>query len=344
MLLKSFKNNLRQESPIWIMRQAGRYLPEYRKVREKFSDFIEFCLNSEAAAEVTIQPLRRFALDAAIVFSDILIIPHALGAKVFFKEGHGPILEIVDSREKLNSLKEPNKNVFEKIGKTLKLVKKELEINFPEVNLIGFAGAPFTVAAYMVEGGSSKDFKKVFNMAYKNPDILKELINIITDATIEYLSIQIESGAQVIKIFDSWAGVVPAGLFEALIIEPTSKIVMEIKAKFPHTPIIGFARGAGSKLKTYALKTNVDCVAIDQYTAMHWVVKNIKSKVIQGNMDNMLLAFGNKAQIKREAEKILKCVNGPHIFNLGHGVLPQTPVDNVKFLVETVKEYGRNKY
>lgn len=340
-LLKTLTQKDLNDKSVWLMRQAGRYLPEYRKVRSNFSDFIEFCMNSEAAAEVTIQPLKRFDLDAAIIFSDILVIPHALGIKVEFQKDHGPILDKVQSISDLNAkLKEPNRRVYENVGRSIALTKAEIKKVKPNTALIGFAGSPFTVASYMIEGKTSKDFRNVLRLAYEDTKFFNQLIDKVTDATIDYLMVQIENGAEVVKLFDSWSGVLNTPLFNKLTIKPTNKIVEAIKAKYPDLPVIGFARGAGVKQKLYAKKTKIDCVAIDQYTPLSWVLKNVPAKATQGNLDNMMLAYSSPKDIKKSVNKLLDATKDKaHIVNLGHGVIPETPVDNVKALVDAVREY-----
>ncbi len=342
------KLNLKPDSktPIWIMRQAGRYLPEYREIRKKFTNFMDFCLTPNAAAEVTIQPLKRFNLDAAIIFADILLIPKALGMKVTFLESHGPILDAINSLRDIKKLTEPDSFVFEKVGQSIKFVKNELDINYKNKTLIGFAGAPFTVAAYMVEGKASKEFGKLKEFIIKNPNEFNELINIIIDATVKYLKIQISNGAEVIKLFDSWSGIVPNSEFKNLVVNPINRIIEAVKKEFPKIPFIVFARCASSNLKNFKKEINkIDAYAIDQYTDLTWAFRNLaidgNPPVLQGNMDNMLLMHGNKKQITIQVHKILKKAENKHlIFNLGHGILPGTPIDNMKHLVDTVVNYN----
>ncbi len=337
------KLNLKPNSrtPIWIMRQAGRYLPEYLEVRQKFKSFVDFCLTPDAAAMVTLQPLKRFQLDAAIIFSDILLIPKALGMKVEFLASHGPKLESIQSLRDIKKLTKPNLVIFEKVGQAIKLVKEEMDRDFKDKTLIGFAGAPFTIAAYMIEGSGSKDFAKVREFAVQNPNEFAELIDIIVSATIEYIKVQIKNGAEVIKIFDSWAGSVPNYEFKSHVVMPITRIVDSIKADFPDVPCIVFARKAGSNLKAFKTKTNIDAYAIDQYTDLTWAFKNLANHgsdvVLQGNLDNIVLAYGNNGQISNHVNRIFTKAQGRHlIFNLGHGILPQTPIDNVKHLVDMV--------
>ncbi|MDF3048010.1 MAG: uroporphyrinogen decarboxylase [Candidatus Midichloriaceae bacterium] len=347
-LLEKISSKPNSRTPIWIMRQAGRYLPEYREVRSKFSNFIDFCLTPEAAVEVTLQPLKRFPLDAAIIFSDILLIPKALGMNVEFSPSHGPKLEAIKSLRDIKKITKPNEAIFEKVGQAIKLVKKELTSDFKDKTLIGFAGAPFTIAAYMIEGGGSKEFAKVKQFFIENPNEFSELLNIIVQATIEYLKVQVKSGAEVIKIFDSWAGIVPNNEFQNMVVKPIERIVNAVKAEFPVVPFIVFARNAGSNLRYFKSKTNIDAYAIDQYNDLTWafkaLTKNERAPVLQGNMDNTLLAYGNRKQIVECAHKILdKAHDKSLIFNLGHGILPETPIDNMKCLVETVVGYEHER-
>lgn len=337
-LLDVFKKQ-NSQTPIWIMRQAGRYLPEYRKVRESFPDFIEFCLTPEAACEVTIQPLKRFDLDAAILFSDILIIPYALGLNVKFKKDHGPIVEQIKNEDDLKKLS-LNREVFKKVGKSVSLIKNELDKSYINKTLIGFAGAPWTVATYIIEGGGSKEFldTKMFSLTHEKT--FDKLIEIITDATIEYLSFQIEAGAEVVKIFDSWSGVLNLRQFKKYVVYPTQKIVRSLNIKFPNIKIIGFPRRAGFYLNDFANDVPVNGIAIDQFTPMDWALKNCNGKILQGNMDNFTM-LGNKKEITNEVKNIFEKVGNKHfIFNLGHGILPQTPIDNMHHLVEQVRKYG----
>jgi uroporphyrinogen decarboxylase len=326
--------------PIWVMRQAGRYLPEYREVRKNFPSFIDFCLTPEAAAEVTIQPIRRFGFDAAIVFSDILIVPHALGVKVDFIEDFGPKMSPIRVANDFDKLANINWDFFHSIGKTLSLTQAQLKKDFPHTTLIGFAGAPWTVAAYMTEGASSKTFGETFKMVYGFPHLFDRLIAIIVEATIAYLKIQIEAGAEVLQLFDSWAGLVPDNLYEKYIVKPTQTIINALKKDYPDVPIIGFPRASGYNYKDYAIKTGVDAIALDQNISLAFAQQNFSGLVLQGNFDNMLLAYGNNRQIAEEAGKILMATeNVPHIFNLGHGILPQTPIENVEALIEVVRKY-----
>jgi len=338
LILKTINGIKNTQVPIWLMRQAGRYLPEYRKIRENFPSFIDFCLTPEAASEVTIQPLKRFNLDAAIIFSDILILPHALGLKVDFQEGKGPILDKIERTKDLKL----NKKALQKVYKAIDITRAILEKDFPEKALIGFAGAPWTVACYMIEGKGSKDFLDARKFCYTNKKDFEDIIELLIEKTSEHLIGQINAGVKIVKIFDSWAGILPPELFEKFVIEPTKKIVDNIRSEYKDIPIIGFAKGSGSMNLDYAKKTGISCVAVDHNTKISWMKENLDEKIIlQGNLDNVLL-FSDKNDIEMEAKKILDTLSDrPFIFNLGHGVLPGTPIENVEHLVNVVKNYEK---
>jgi len=322
--------------PFWLMRQAGRYLPEYRKLRAGCNGFLDLCYTPEKATEVTLQPLRRYNFDAAILFSDILVIPDALGQSVAFKEGEGPKLNPIRdaaglailSKDKLQSHLAP---VFETVSRLSKAI--------PETTaLIGFAGSPWTVATYMVEGAGSKEFVETKKLAYGQPIVFKALIDLLVDATGDYLISQIDHGAEVIQLFDSWAGVLPEEEFSKWVIEPTAKLVARIKAERPGIPVIGFPRGAGALLLPFVEQTGVDAVSLDTSVPLEWAAKHIQPKVtVQGNLDPVMLIAGGEA-MDHAIDHILKTLGkGPFIFNLGHGILPSTPPENVAHLADRVK-------
>jgi len=322
--------------PFWLMRQAGRYLPEYRKLRAGCNGFLDLCYTPEKATEVTLQPLRRYNFDAAILFSDILVIPDALGQSVAFKEGEGPKLNPIRdaaglailSKDKLQSHLAP---VFETVSRLSKAI--------PETTaLIGFAGSPWTVATYMVEGAGSKEFVETKKLAYGQPIVFKALIDLLVDATGDYLISQIDHGAEVIQLFDSWAGVLPEEEFSKWVIEPTAKLVARIKAERPGIPVIGFPRGAGALLLPFVEQTGVDAVSLDTSVPLEWAAKHIQPKVtVQGNLDPVMLIAGGEA-MDHAIDHILKTLGkGPFIFNLGHGILPSTPPENVARLADRVK-------
>ena len=334
------KKTVSKNPPVWIMRQAGRYLPEYRELRAGVNGFLDLCYNSKLASEVTLQPIRRFNLDAAIIFSDILVIPDALGLKVDFVKGEGPVLQKVSSLEDLEKL-DISKVVthLQPVFETLRLTKKQLA---DDKTLIGFSGSPFTMACYMIEGGSSKNFDLVRKNAIKNPQFFAKLIEILTESVVLYLREQIKAGADVVKLFDSWAGILPESEFQKWVINPTKKIVEQIRAEFPQTPIICFPRGAGILYKNFVEEVRPDVVAVDQNLPKTWVRENLQKGlgvVVQGNLDNQLLAFGSKQEIEKEAREILRVFGDyPFIFNLGHGILPETPIENVELLLKIIRE------
>lgn len=315
------------EPPFWYMRQAGRYLPEYRETRAEAGSFLDLCFNPDLATEVTLQPLRRYDMDAAILFSDILIIPHGLGQTVSFKEGVGPVLAPFNidtlSFDRLHEVSAP-------VYQTVRQISEALE---PEKALIGFAGAPWTVATYMIEGGSSREFLNIREMMYKTPAKLEQLMEILVEATSAYLLKQIEAGAEVIQIFDSWASVLPEEMFEKWVIQPTQKIVSNLHAAHPDIPVIGFPKGAGILYPAYAEKTGVTAVSLDHCMPIDWAVENIQSICpVQGCLDPMLLLAGGDVMLDG-AKKILDGFSkGPFIFNLGHGIHKDTPPSHVQDL------------
>lgn len=332
--IRALRREKNDRPPFWFMRQAGRYLPEYREIRKSTKDFLSFCYSPEKAAEVTLQPLRRFDMDAAILFSDILVIPHALGMHVEFREGEGPHLGALD----IAKLDTENVGKFlAPVCETVSRVSKEL----PEDKaLIGFAGAPWTVATYMVEGKSSREFAKVREMAYRTPDDFKMLMNIIVDATSEYLIAQVKHGADALQLFDSWAGVLPEEEFEKWVIAPTRKIVEKVKASCPEIPIIGFPRGAGILYEHFVKHTGVDAVSIDTTVPLQWAKEVLQPLVtVQGNLDPLLLASDERAAVK-QTEKILSILgDGPFIFNLGHGIVPHTPIAHVEAVSNVIRNW-----
>ena len=322
--------------PMWLMRQAGRYLPEYRKVRAEAGDFIALCTAPKLAAEVTLQPIRRYGFDAAILFSDILILPWALGYGLQFKEGEGPVLPRLEDEAGLATL-DPGR-VAGAIEPILETVRRCREGLGPETVLIGFAGGPFTVACYMVEGGGSKEHARVRTMAQARPELLDRLIDTLTESTIEYLSAQADAGAQVLKVFDSWAGVLSPRLFERYVTAPTRRIVQALKLRHPEVPVIGFPRLAGLGAGAYAASAGLQGVAFDTGADLTVALSLVPPGVAtQGNLDPMALVAGGAA-LEAEARAVLEAVRGrPHIFNLGHGIVPQTPPEHVAQLVRHVR-------
>ena len=327
--------------PFWFMRQAGRYLPEYRELRAGAKGFLDLCFTPDKAAEVTLQPLRRFGMDAAILFSDILVVPHALGVDVRFAEGEGPIVAVTDTAEKINALDLSTvRSKLQPVAETVKLTKKSL----PEgAALLGFAGAPWTVACYMLQGKSGKEFQAARSFAIKEPVLMQQLIDRLTEATIDYLSLQIEAGADGLQLFDSWAGLLTPAQFAKWVTAPAKKIAAALRASHPHIPLIGFAKGASLQLEAYAKETGVHGIGVDQHTPMAFALKARASAIqaVQGNLDPLLLAYDLDGA-KRETEAILKTFGDtPCIFNVGHGFIPETPIAHVAAISEMVKAWRR---
>lgn len=340
LFIETIKGNAKARVPFWFMRQAGRYLPEYRELRAKTKGFLDLCFDPEKAAEVTLQPLRRFHMDAAILFSDILVIPYGLGVDVKFAEGEGPIVEIINTADRIKKLRlETVKEKLEPVAQTVKLVKKKLP---KDAALIGFAGSPWTVACYMLQGKSGKEFAKAQEFAYARPKQMQTLIDTLCDATLIYLRMQIEAGAEAIQLFDSWAGLLAPEPFRKWCIAPTKRIITELRETHPHIPIIGFPKGAGLHLAEYAKQTQVDCIGIDQHTPMQIGIAAASWKqAVQGNLDPLLLA-SDKDKALRETEKILNSFrNHPGVFNVGHGFVPHTPIENVQAVSDLVRAWQR---
>lgn len=334
-MIDTLNGGIGAKPPIWLMRQAGRYLPEYRRVRAQAGSFVDLCLAPTQAAEVTLQPIRRYGFDAAILFSDILMVPYGLGQDLRFEEGRGPILKPVETAEDIPKFDADGFRArVEPIYETVERVRDALD---PSVALIGFAGSPWTVASYMVEGGTSRDFARLKTWAFADPRGFDRLIARIVEATIAYLDGQIRAGAQIIKLFDSWAGAAPETVFERAVIEPTQAIVEALKKDHPSVPIIGFARGAGAMTRRYAETTGIDAVALDSATPLAMACALQADRPVQGNLDPMALVAGGDA-LRREADRILDALSsGPFIFNLGHGIVPQTPPEHVAELVARVR-------
>ena len=340
-LLNLLKGKTSQKVPFWFMRQAGRYLPEYRALRKEAGGFLAMCYSPDLAEEITLQPIRRFDMDAAILFSDILVIPHALGQKLDFLQGEGPVLEPVkDSRDlprlSLSGLHEHLAPVYE----TLSRLKKSLP---DHVTLIGFAGAPWTVATYMVEGHGSPDQAAAKAWAYGDPEGFQTLIDLLVDATSRYLIRQIEAGAEVVQIFDTWAGGLPPSQFDRWCVQPVREIIQQIRGKYPDFPVLAFPRGAGPRYIDYGLRTGATGLSIDTGLPVNWAADNLQPNVcVQGNMDPRILVAGGEL-MRREATNILDILSkGRHIFNLGHGIVPETPVEHVAELVDLIKNFKRD--
>jgi len=322
--------------PIWLMRQAGRYLPEYRAIRRQTDNFLDLCFSPKLATEVTLQPIRRFAFDAAILFSDILVIPYALGQHVSFEQGNGPRLDAINGASELRMLRrEIDQVVLAPIYETIECVKKELPAG---VALLGFCGAPWTLATYMVAGMGTPDQLPAREFSYRDPNGFAALIDILVAASAAYLIRQFEAGVDAVQIFDTWAGVLPPDEFDNYCIEPCARIVAEVRKQIPAAKIIGFPRGAGTRLKKYATAANVDAVGLDWMIDFAFARDEIQSRrPVQGNLDPLALMVGGKA-LDSAIDRILEnFAAGPFIFNLGHGVLPDTPVAHVERLIARVR-------
>jgi len=326
--------------PLWLMRQAGRYLPEYREVRASVGGFLELCYTPALAAEVTLQPIRRYGFDAAILFADILVVPDALGQGVRFVEGEGPRLDAIDSAAELSRLNPAATG--EKFGRIYETVAR-LRQDLPrETALIGFCGAPWTVATYMVGGQGSSDQAAARTLAYRDPETFARLIGIVTQASIEYLDGQVRAGADVLQIFDSWAGNLAEREFDTWVVAPTRRIVAELKRRHPGTPIIGFPRGAGANAERYMRQTGVEGLGCDTAMPLREMraLADRGRVAVQGNLDPLLLAAGGPQLDARVRETLQMMRGAPFIFNLGHGIVPHTPPENVARLVELVRSKG----
>lgn len=322
-------------APLWLMRQAGRYLPEYRKIRGSVSGFLELCYTPELAIEVTLQPIRRFGFDAAILFSDILVVADALGSEVAFVEGEGPRLSPIRSQAGIAQLSRGR--LHDHLAPVYEAVRGIRQALDPAVPLIGFAGAPWTVAAYMVEGGTSKDFGTVRTLAQAEPDVFGRLIDLLTEATADYLMRQIEAGADVIQLFDSWAGVLPEPEFERWCLAPAERIVTRLREAAPEVPAIVFPRGAGPLYTKFVDRVRPAGLGLDTTVPLGWARGALEGVCLQGNLDPITLLVGG-VQLEHEIDRILLAMAGqPFIFNLGHGILPATPPEHVEALVQRVR-------
>jgi uroporphyrinogen decarboxylase len=328
-LLRALDGENLANPPWWLMRQAGRYLPEYRALRDRADSFIDFCLTPMLAAEATLQPVRRFGMDAAILFSDLPLIAWALGQPLDYGDD-GPVLPPLDQKHGLSRLRLDGIASLAPVYETVRLARAVLA---PGAALIGFAGAPWTVATYMVEGGGSRDFRNIKSWAYRDPAGFAALLDVLVEATVAYLAGQIEAGADAVQLFDSWAGVLPEDEFARSVINPTRGVVSRLKQRFPAVPIIGFPRGAGLLYERYATESGVDALALDTMVPLGFAHERLQMRLpVQGNLDPVALLTGG-AVLEREVTRIRAALGGgPFVFNLGHGVLPQTPVAHVSAL------------
>lgn len=335
-LIATLRGDTVERTPIWLMRQAGRYLPEYRQTRAQVGSFLDLCYTPELAEEVTLQPIRRYGFDAAILFCDILVVPDALGQKVAFKDGEGPVLDPMTRIEQLDDL--DLAAVVERLQPVYETVRR-LKRSLPaETTLIGFAGAPWTVATYMVGGRGSADQAAAKLWAYRAPDEFQKLIDLLVEATIAHLVAQVDAGAEVVQIFDTWAGSLPEAQFRRFSIAPTRAIVKALHRRFPDLPVIGFPRGAGTLAEDYARETGVAGMSLDTGVAVGWARTRLRPiACLQGNLDPLLLVAGGE-EMRRAAAHILATLgDGPFVFNLGHGIVPQTPPGHVAELVDFVR-------
>jgi uroporphyrinogen decarboxylase len=336
-ILRALAGEKQAVPPVWMMRQAGRYLPEYKATRAQAGDFLSLCYTPELAAEVTLQPLRRFDFDAAILFADILLIGQALGSKLWFAEGEGPRMSTVTDRAAVAALK-PAQDVHEVLSpiyETLRILTRELP---RDTTLIGFAGAPWTVASYMTAGRGTPDQGPAHAFKAADREGFAMLIDSLTEATIEYLSAQISAGAEVVKIFDSWAGSLKGADFDDFSLRPTATIIAALKARHPGIPVIAFPREAGDRYIGFAKATGADCVALDNSVSADWAAANVQvDGCVQGNLAPKYMVEGGP-ELVSETKRIVKAFsNGPHIFNLGHGITPDANPDNVSRMIEAIR-------
>ncbi|AZQ68971.1 uroporphyrinogen decarboxylase [Silicimonas algicola] len=337
LLLRALAGETLPIPPIWMMRQAGRYLPEYRATREKAGDFLSLCYTPELAAEVTLQPIRRFGFDAAILFADILLVPQALGADLWFVTGEGPRLSTVTTSSDFDRLK-PVDAIHETLApvyETVRILSRALP---SETTLIGFAGAPWTVATYMIAGRGTPDQGPAHTLKDEDRPLFEALLDRITEATVLYLSAQIEAGAEVVKLFDSWAGSLKGRDFDAYCVAPAARIVAALKDRHPGIPVIAFPREAGPRYEGFAKETGADCVALDNSVDARWAAKHVQTDgCVQGNLAPGHMVTGGKPLIEATRAICRAFAGGPHIFNLGHGITPDADADNVRLMIDTVR-------
>ena len=336
LLLDTLKGQRQPRVPLWLMRQAGRYLPEYRELRAQKGGFLALAYDSEAACEITLQPIDRFGFDGAILFSDILIVPHAMGQHLEFLAGEGPKLSPRLAEAALDGL-DPDRSRYEPIYETVRLCRQRLG---PETTLLGFAGSPWTVATYMVAGEGSRDQHEARAMAYADPGKLDAILDAVVDETIAYLSRQIEAGAEAVQLFDSWSGSLAPDEFERLVIAPNARIVAALRDRHPETPVIGFPKGAGEKLPAYARETGVQAVGVDETIDPVWAARELPQGMpVQGNFDPLLMLAGSE-RLEQRAQTILEAfADRPHVFNLGHGIDRRTPIEHVERLIGVVRAF-----
>ncbi len=337
-ILRALAGETLETPPIWMMRQAGRYLPEYRATRAQAGDFLSLCYNCELAAEVTLQPIRRYGFDAAILFADILLLPQALGVDLWFETGEGPRMSTTTTQAEFDQLRSVSDihETLNPIYETVRILRQELP---QETTLIGFAGAPWTVATYMIAGRGTKDQGPAHALKAENRAVFSQIIDLLTQSTIEYLAAQIDAGAEVVKIFDSWAGSLTGQDFHDFALEPARKITAAIKSRYPSVPVIAFPREAKENYIGFAKATGADCVAIDNSVSAEWVAQNVQvDGCVQGNLASSHMVTGGQALVDETRRIVRALSNGPHIFNLGHGITPDADPDNVQIMIDTVRE------
>ncbi len=336
-ILRALAGETLPTPPVWVMRQAGRYLPEYRATRARAGDFLSLCYTPDLAAEVTLQPIRRYGFDAAILFADILLVPQALGADLWFVTGEGPRLSTVTTQADFDRLKPADaihdhlSPVYETVG----ILSRELPA---ETTLIGFAGAPWTVATYMIAGQGTPDQGPAHALKAENRAVFDRLIDLLTEATIAYCSRQVEAGAEVIKIFDSWAGSLSGADFERYAVAPAARITAALKQRHPGLPVIAFPRGAGERYAGLHAAIGADCIALDDGVGADWAAAHVQvDGCVQGNLPNALLVTGGDDLVRETRAVVRAFAKGPHIFNLGHGITPDADPENVSLLLETIR-------
>lgn len=336
-ILRALAGERQETPPIWMMRQAGRYLPEYRATRAEAGDFLSLCYNSTLAAEVTLQPIRRYGFDAAILFADILLLPQALGVDLWFETGEGPRMSTTTTADELAGLR-ATADIHETLNpiyETVRILSRELP---RETTLIGFAGAPWTVATYMIAGRGTKDQGPAHALKAENRAVFEGILERLTEATIEYLSKQIEAGAEVVKLFDSWAGSLKGEDFVNYALKPAAKITQALKQRHPGIPVIAFPREAGDGYIGFAKATGADCIAIDNSVSAEWVAQNVQpDSCVQGNLASSHMVTGGDDLIQETKRIVNALKGGPHIFNLGHGITPDANPDNVQIMIDTIR-------
>ncbi len=337
LFLQALNGEKTTRPPFWFMRQAGRYLPEYREIRARAGDFLSLCHNPELAEEVTLQPLRRYHMDAAILFADILLLPHAMGQALAYKEGEGPVLDPIRSNEDLHKL--DTENFHSRLSAVYETVERLSHSVPQDTALIGFAGAPWTVATYMIEGRGGTDFGQAKRWAMTDKQGFSQFMDLLANTTAEYLIRQIEAGAEAIQIFDSWAGAVPEALFDLCCLRPVQTIARKIRQRFPQVPVIAFPRAAGPLYLKFTEIAEIDAVSLDSTMPLAWARDHLqRHKTVQGNLDPQYLLVGGEAMLT-EARRIMRhFADGPFVFNLGHGILQQTSPETVAELSECIRK------